>query len=316
MTDDSNLNRMRVAVVGMGPVGSVLAAALAEAGAFVVACDVDRPKIDKIKSDGIRLEQIIEKEVKIADACYSVEDLGKFDLDLIAVAVKTPSLKPVVSLLAKSLSEKVFVMCAQNGLGNEQVVAELVGENRTLRMSINYAGGMINPNTVQVIFFNPPNYVAALTPDGESLVEKLAQLLNSVELATEIPDNIEMHVWKKAILNAALSPVCAITGKTMKAVMDSPDGQQTVREILDESIRVAYAEGIIFGDDFLDFCLSYLKKGGDHKPSMLVDLENGLPTEIDYLNGRIAEYGKKHNIRSPYNQAITAFVHMLEKSTE
>lgn len=315
MAEDTNKARMKVGIIGMGPIGSILAAHLIDAGAFVVPCDIDRAKIDAMKKDGLHLDNKIRMDVDVAEACYSVQELKKHDLDLTVVSVKTPSTVKVVSLLDEALSKKAFVMCAQNGLDNEQEIAKIVGEDRTIRMSINYAGGMSSPNTVQVIFFNPPNYVAALTPSGEDIANDFAKLLNTVDLKTEIPDNIRTHIWKKAILNAALSPVCAITGRTMKDVMDFPEGLETVTAILEESIRIAGAEGIEYGDDFLDFCINYLTGGGYHKPSMLVDLENGLLTEIDYLNGRIADYGRKHGLPTPYNRAITAFVHMLEKGS-
>ena len=92
----------------------------------------------------------------------------------------------------------------------------------------------------------------------------------------------------------------------MKEVMDSPHGFELVEAILDESVRVALTEGINLLDNFRDFSINYLRKGGYHKPSMLVDIENGLPTEIDFLNGRIAEYGDKHDLPFPFCKAITA----------
>jgi 2-dehydropantoate 2-reductase len=210
----------------------------------------------------------------------------------------------------------MFVMCAQNGMDNELEVANIFGQEKTLRMVINYAGGMPHPNTVHVAFFNPPNYIAALAPPGKAVAEQIAELLNSVELKTEITDNIRNYVWEKVILNSALSPVCAITHLTMKDVMDNPEGLEMAKAIISESLSVAKAEGITFGDGFLEFCVKYLKGGGKHRPSMMIDLENGLQTEIDHLNGKIVEYGQKHGLPTPYNRAITSFIHMLELSSK
>lgn len=316
MANGTDTNQLSVGVIGMGAIGSTLAAHLIDAGAHVIACDVDREKIDAMKADGICLEGKIRKKVGPVDGCYSVQQLGARDFDLAIVAVKTPILVKVVSVLSESLPAKTFVMCAQNGLDNEMEVAKIVGEKRTLRMSINFAGGMTAPNTMNVIFFNPPNYVAAMTPEGEVIVGRFADLLNSQDLETEIPEDIRVHTWKKAILNSALSPVCAITRRTMKGVMDFPEGQEMATSILKESIRVAEAEGIDCGEDFLEYCIYYLQQGGPHKPSMLVDLENGLMTEIDYLNGKIAQIGTRHGVPTPYNTAITAFIHMLELSSK
>jgi len=309
-------NQMRVSVVGMGPVGSTLAAHLIEAGAFVVPCDILHDKIDKIKEDGIRLEYTIQKHVKVEEACYSIEELKKYDLDLIVISVKTPNLGKVLELASDLASEKLYVMSAQNGIDNEVEVAKFFGEEKTLRMVINYAGNMIDLNTVHVSFFNPPNYVASLMPRGEEIAKKFAEMLNSVGLTTEIPDDIQDYVWEKAILNAALSAICAITHRTMKEVMDFPQTVELVEAIIDESVHVAEKEGIDLGENFRHFCIQYLKNAGHHKPSMLVDIENGLLTEIDSLNGKIVDYGRKHNIPTPINFCVTALIHLLEHYME
>jgi len=316
MVKSTNRAQLRVGVIGMGPIGSTLAAHLIDAGAFVIPCDVDREKIDIIKKAGIRLEHKIQKEVSVAEACYSAGELESYDPDLVAIAVKTPNLTKVISQLSEVISERTFVMCTQNGLDNEQEISRAIGADRTLRMVVNYAGSMSAPNVVHVAFFNPPNYVAALTSQGKTKASTIAELLSSVDLKTEIPGNIQTQVWEKAILNAALAPVCAITRLTMMDVMDFPQGLEIVTAIIDESVRVAEAEGIGFDEDFRQSCVKYLKGGGYHRPSMLVDLENGLQTEIDHLNGRIAEYGRKHGLPTPFNQTITALVHMLEHSSK
>jgi 2-dehydropantoate 2-reductase len=316
MTENSDKVQLRVGVVGMGPVGTILAVHLIKAGAFVVPCDIDHDRIDAMKKDGIRLDHTTPIEVGVEEICYLVSELQQYDLDLVAVAVKTPTLGKVVPLLAKVATDKMYVMCVQNGLDNELEIARALGEDKTLRMSINYAGGMSAPNAVKVTFFNPPNYIAALTPKGQATADEAARLLSAAGLETKVPDNIRDHIWIKAILNAALSPVCAITGLTMKAVMEFPLGLELVTAVIDESVRIAEAEGLKFEKDFKEFCLKYLKGGGYHRPSMLVDLDNGLPTEIDFLNGRIAEYGRKHGLPTPYNQTITAMVHMQELSSE
>lgn len=312
----SDNDQLRVGVVGMGPVGSVLAAHLIDAGAFVVPCDINRRLVDTIRKAGICLQHTIEMHVGVTEACYAARELERYDLDLVAIAVKTPNLDKVVAQLSGAVPETTFVMCAQNGLDNELEVARVLGADRTLRMVINYAGSLTNPPAVRVSFFNPPNYVAALTPRGKPVAAKLAGILSSAGLKTEIPDRICDYVWEKTILNAALVPLCAITNKTMKEVMDSPPGLELAEAIIDESIRVAEVEGIVLGKDFRDFCIQYLRRGGHHRPSMLVDLEKGLLTEIDRLNGKIADYGRKHNLPTPINQSVTALVHLLEQSEQ
>ncbi|MFQ6676423.1 MAG: ketopantoate reductase family protein, partial [Fidelibacterota bacterium] len=156
-------------VVGLGPVGSILAAHFAEGGASVTACDIIREKIDRIRDSGIHLVHTIEKRVEVAGGCYSVKELGEYDLDLVSISVKTPYLGKVLDELSRVASPSLFVMSAQNGIDNEEEVAKVFGRDRTLRMVINYAGSMEDLNTVDVTFFHPPNYLAPLTEGGRSM---------------------------------------------------------------------------------------------------------------------------------------------------
>jgi len=307
---------LRTGIVGMGPIGSILAAHLIEAGQTVIPCDIDRRKIDRIKSRGIRLEGTIQKQVMVTEACHDVPTLADYDPDLLILAVKASFLTRVLEAAVPLKSDKLFVMCAQNGIDNEREAARYFGRRKTLRMVINFGGGMVDPNTVRVTFFNPPNYVAALHPEGHTPARRIADLLNAVQLATEIPENIQRHVWEKAILNATLNPICAITGKTMKEVMDFPPTVRLVQAVIDESLRVAEAEGLRLGENFRELGLQYLRQGGRHRPSMLVDLDRGQKTEIGWLNEKIAAYGRKHSVPTPINLALSALIRLLEQSKE
>ncbi len=317
MVDNSNGNgQLRVGVVGMGPVGCILAAHLIQAGAYVVPCDVLIDRIDALRKHGIRLASTFDMHTPVTEACYSPQELEMYDLDVIVIAVKTPYLERVLEQLNKIKSQKFQVICAQNGIDNELEVAKVFGDARTMRMVVNFAGNMSNQHTVHASFFNPPNYVAPiLLNGGGQITERFVVALNKTGLSIEIPEDIQDHVWEKAILNAALSAVCAISRRTMKDVMDFSMTFDLVEAIIDESVRVAENEGIDLGKKFRRYSIRYLKNAGHHRPSMLVDLEVGHPTEIDYLNGRIVEYGRKHCVPTPLNQSVAALVHLLQDST-
>ncbi len=310
--ENKNNRQLRVGVIGIGPVGSILLAHFIEAGAFTVACDVMRNRITSIKKSGLSLINRIEKKVEVVNTCNSIQELAMYNLDVAVITAKTPALPKVIAQLSDIATDKMCFLCAQNGIDNEMEVARAFSESRTLRMVVNFAGNMSDEHTVHVSFFNPPNYIAALRPTGNEIAESIVALLNSVDLATEIPEDIQDLVWEKTILNAALSAICAITRKTMKEVMDFPGTLELVEALIDESVLVAEAEGFDLGKKFRRFGISYLKNAGHHRPSMLIDLDNGLKTEIDRLNGKIMEYGRKHYSPTPLNQAVTAMVHLLE----
>ena len=83
-------------------------------------------------------------------------------------------------------------------------------------------------------------------------------------------------------------------------------------EILEEGLKVAKADGYDFGKDALAKFTSYLEKGGAHKPSMLIDVENKRPTEVDFMSGAIARYGEKYRIPTPVNSTFTGLLKTIE----
>ena len=157
-------------------------------------------------------------------------------------------------------------------------------------------------------FFNPPNYIGMIDQGAEKKARELAGLITASGLDTSFTNDIKRYEWIKAILNAALSPVCALTRRTMKQMMDQRDTRQLAREILREGKEVAEACGFELESDFIEKGIGYLDKTGHHKTSMHVDLELGNPTEIDFINGKIVQYVKLRGVPTPYNSAIVALI--------
>ncbi|NIS39151.1 ketopantoate reductase family protein, partial [Candidatus Saccharibacteria bacterium] len=301
---------IKMGLVGLGPVGMILAVHLKEAGCDIAICDVDKLKINQIRQDGIRLEGVINKHCYFQQIYTSLSDLKELDPDLLIFSVKAHQLPRALEEAAALKSEKLSVISAQNGIDVEQILADVFGESKTLRMVINYAGNLNAPNVVKVTFFNPPNYVASIDDSQTELAEQFAGWLNSVELQTKSVNSFEIlkRIWEKTILNSALSALCGIGRLTMKEAMEIPDTVEIVEQIIIEAIEVAETEKIKFEDDFIRKCLRYLRKAGSHFPSLAVDLINNRPTEIDYFNGKIVDYGRKHYIRTPLNLSFTNMV--------
>jgi 2-dehydropantoate 2-reductase len=119
-------------------------------------------------------------------------------------------------------------------------------------------------------------------------------------------------IWRKAILNACMNPVCAVTGLTMSQAMNDPIVFQLVDALIKECVIVARANEIALGWDFYPYAIEYMKSAGDHKPSMLVDIEMKRRTEIDFMNGKFVEYGERTEVKTPYNKTLRALVKALE----
>lgn len=306
--------KYKLGIVGLGPVGLILTSFLKEAGCELAICDMVKEKMNLIRNEGIKLVGKMEKSCFIDYAFSSFDDFLSHGIDILICAVKAYHVDFILDEIVKhSKNNNLLIISAQNGIGVATKYADRFEESRVFRMVVNYAGNLFAPNTVNVTFFNPPNYVASKDDSRPDISEWFANVLSTVGLATESTDSFMQSnkVWEKTILNAALSPLCAISKLTMKEAMVNPDTNEIVEKIILEAMEVAKAEGIKLPDNFVKLCIRYLKNAGDHFPSLAVDLMNKRETEIDYMNGKIVEYGRKYYIRTPLNLTFTNLVRAI-----
>ncbi len=303
-----------IGVIGIGPIGGILAAHLAKAGEDVVVVDILEGHLEEIRNNSLRISGIVDIEAKISKTCLSISELEDYDLDYLFVSVKAPVLPRILPQIERVIGDSTKIISYQNGLDTELILAESFNPDNVFRAVINYAGNCKGRGHIKMTFFNCRNYIGPVNGGSSAVAKEIADMLTAASLDCDVTDDIRSHVWEKVVLNAALSPLCAATGRSMKTVMDTVDTYDLVESLLWEAIAVAKADGCTFEQGFFDECISYLKKAGDHKPSMLIDIECKRPTEIDFINCKVQEYGRKHGIPTPYNDFVTKLVRFHECS--
>ena len=249
----------KVAIVGAGPSGGILGSFLAKKNIDITLVDIWKAHMEAIQNYGLQIigAATITAQFDADHLKLSISELKDSDVNLVIISVKTPYLVQVVQDLKQVLSKDINVVSHQNGFGTEQVIAEAFGEERAFRNVINYAGNVLRPGIIDMTFFNPPNYVGAYSPKYQDKARAIAELISSPDFTTKFVEDIQPEVWKKVILNAALAPVCAITGQTMREAMDFKDTNKIASEIIKEGIAVTEALGISFGSNFHDICIFY-----------------------------------------------------------
>jgi len=303
-----------IGIIGLGPVGSILATHLARSGMNVVVEDISKKLLGKIRKNGLRVSGIKELSARVDKVAGSCVELAEFGPDVVFVATKACFLKSVLAELKPVCTPKMRVVSFQNGLDNERLIAETLGIETAYRAVINYAGNPVGPGDVRMNWFQPPNYIGAFRKGlyrTDETTKYIADMMTTCGLATEEVSDIKRHVWEKTILNSALCSVCALTGQTMKAAMEFEFSRDLAVRVLEEGLAVARGDGYDFGQDALNRFTSYLEKGGAHKPSMLVDIENKRMTEVDFLSGAIVDYGKQYGVGTPVNDVLSKLLKSL-----
>ena len=296
-------------IVGVGPTGGILAAHLANAGHKVVLVDIFKAHMDEIKNNGLIITNLREFKTYFPqeNICYSIDEIKNKDIDILFIAVKAQFLKDVLPQLKKVVTPDVTLISLQNGLDNEEIIADVLGEENSIRIVLNYAGNLEFPGIIRMSFFHSPNHIGALSPIAEEKAKNLAEILTLAGLETYFTSDIKKYEWEKCILNT-MSPICVTTRKTMKQMMEFKEIRDLVRELMLEGIEVAKANGIVFESGFLEYCMDYLDKAGHHKVSMQADIEKGNISEIEFINGKIVEYGKIVGIPTPINNIFVSLI--------
>jgi len=303
-----------IAIIGAGPVGGILAAHLHLAGHRILLVDSWQAHIGHIQANGLHISGREEILARPEHLYTSIESLGDVKPDFVFICTKACDLDDVLGKIGEPIrqSRAVFISF-QNGIDTEQVIAERLGPDRVLRGVVTYAGVLLGPGEIRESFFHPPNYLGWLGPGGVDAGRELAGLLSDAGLGTEVTGEIGRHAWRKAILNTCTMAIAAATGMNMQEMQEFPPTAQLVELLLRESIAVAAAYGYDYGPGFFDFVMEFNKRAGPHRPSMLVDIENGRKTENAFIVRRIADYAERKGVPAPYHRTLGILIEALEK---
>jgi 2-dehydropantoate 2-reductase len=307
-----NTQKYKIGIVGLGPVGMILAVHFKQAGCNVAICDLNKEKTELIKNEGIKLIGEVEKSSQFHEIYNSLDAMLKSGVNLLISCVKTYRVDNLIKTINGN-NKDFYLLSAQNGIDIGQKYMACIDESRILRMIINFAGNFVNQNEVRVTFTTPPHFIASINDTCTDVAKWVASILTFSDQETHVIDSFKLfdEIWKKTIFVSAISPLCGISKLTIKEAMQSSDTIEVIEQTLHESMQVAIAEGIRFEDNFVKICLRNLKNAGDHFPSLGFDILQGGETEIDYNNGKIVEYGKKHYIQTPLNLTFTNLVNAV-----
>ena len=303
---------MRVCVVGCGAVGSLFAANLARLdGVEVWAFDLAEEHVDAINREGLRLSgagDVVGHPRATADA----GELPPCDFGI--VATKAMHTSAAIEATAHAFTDGC-VATVQNGLGNEEAIAEHV--ERVIRGTTFPAGKIVAPGHVQWDVKGDTTFGPfEPRPASPGEIERLADACTRAGMPASAVKDARGPQWRKVIFNASTNPIGALTGLTHGRVCEDTALRALVTALVDEGKAVAAAQGIELDADpeeLIDHA-ARPEVAYDHKASMLQDVEARRRTEIDFLNGGIVRFGDEHGVPTPHNRAIWALVRGLERS--
>lgn len=304
---------MKIAVIGAGAMGCLFGGRLARAGHDVVLVDVFQPQIDALNEHGLLLDDDDGSSRIRIQAARAAELSGMHELLIFFT-------KAMHTAAAARDSKHLFgpeswALTAQNGIGNDDVIAAHLGRERLAVGMTNYSADLTGLGQVATQGFGEIRIWAAERPS--SRVPEIATCLNGAGLACRADPKVRTAIWEKVTFNAAMNAVAALTRLPVGGLADSPDARHLLARIVEETSAVARAAGHAIDPvqvrAVIDAAFAAHRQ---HKPSMLQDILAGRPTEIDAINGAIVLQGRARGVPTPYNDALASLVRIIERSAQ
>ncbi len=303
---------MRVAIVGAGSLGSVFGGMLALGGSEVFLISRHREYIEQVNLNGLRLIEDSGERVtwpRVTNDPGSVETV-----DLVIVLVKSFDTREAMISASSLVGAETTVLSLQNGLGNEEVLADLFGWPKVLYGRTFVGGDSIAPGQVVTGLRNKLTIVGEVDGGHSPRVTEISNLFNSSGLLTEVSINILGVVWNKLLVNVSTGALAGVTGLPYGDLYRVPELMGTGVAAVNEGIAVARAMGIpLPTDDAEEIWLSAGRgQPTSFRTSILQSLDRRSKTEIDFINGAVVRLGKEAGVPTPVNEALVACVKGLE----
>lgn len=303
---------MKIAILGAGAMGSAIGALLHEAGNSVTLIDVSLPAIEAVNSHGLIIQDKAGNkrtvQVQITD---QPDTIGV--VDLLIVFVKCYQTADAVKSALPIIGPQTIVLSLQNGWGNGPRIAELVGRERVVLGVCYHSATVLAPGHV-LHAGQGKTFMGELDGSDSARLQSLVKTFNEAGIVVEPSGQVLKEIWSKLALNVATLPTSSTVRITADRLLDAPEMQELMKDLLREVVAVANAQSIPL--DFTErweAITGLLRKlAPGTKGSMYQDVENRRRTEIDVMCGAIGEAGARLNIPTPCNRAMIGLIKGLE----
>ena len=303
---------MKIAIFGVGAMGSVYAGLMAEAGHEIWAVDIWQEHVDAINQSGLRVEGASgDRVVQGIKATTNAQDVGA--CNLYVLATKASGVGPAAEMIAPLMGPDSMVITIQNGLGAGERIAQYMTTDRVLLgVADGFGASMKGPGHVH---HNAMNLIRVGEMNGgmsERLV-RITAVWQEAGFNAKAFEDIDQLIWGKYICNVAFSGPCTVFNYTLGELMADPAAWAIAQGCALEVQALGQEKNIEFTfDDPIEYITAFGHKMPDARPSMLLDHHAKRPSEIDAINGMAVELGKQLNIPTPYNEVLTAVIRQRE----
>jgi 2-dehydropantoate 2-reductase len=291
-----------VLICGLGAIGSIYADKIQRFSPDKLRVLVDKNRLERYKSNPTIFNG------RVLDFNYVLPEEKNFSADLVIIATKYDGLDEVIKNLENFVHKDTVIISLLNGVTSEKIIAVKYGAEKLLYSyfighSAIRDGRNIIHDDVNTIVFGSDKSV-----DDEN-VKRVQKYFDKVGINYEIPEDIIHSLWLKFMLNVSSNQTSAVLRYSFGEILSNKKCVNFIKEVMNEVRVIAKAEGVQNTDIMVDEAIATLNQMiPDGKTSMLQDVEARRKTETDMFAGVIIDFGKKHNIPTPYNKILKELI--------
>jgi 2-dehydropantoate 2-reductase len=296
---------MNILIVGTGALGTLFAARLSQAGHEVTMLGTWKQGLDALRENGVRLVDSQGKEHHFN--VHATEDARECaGIKYALVLVKAWQTERAAGQLASCLADDGLAVTLQNGLGNFETLTQHLGLGRVALGATTTGATLLGPGLARA------GGEGTISIQRHQAVGPIEEALQSAEFHVKVVEDARSLVWGKLVINAAINPLTAILRVRNGELLESPPAIELMGTLAKEAARVALAEKVSLPfSDPVAAVEEVARKTAQNHSSMLQDVLRNAPTEVDAINGAVAQTAQKHNLEAPVNWACWKLVKAL-----
>lgn len=303
---------MKIAIVGPGAIGCLFAYFLSKSKEEIWLLDKNPERAKKLKNNGIRIEGISGTGLAKVNVTSEPKEIGL--TELIFITVKSYDTKEAIKNAKPIISKESLVLTIQNGLGNTEIISEIVDQDRVLGGITNQGATLLDTGCIKHAG-KGETVIGRLDNKISSELRSIRELFNKVGIETRLSKDIKSLIWSKLIINAGINGLTAITRLNNGRLIEFETTRKILREAVNEAIRVAKKKRIKLAyDDPLSKVEAVCEATSGNISSMLQDVLKEKRTEIDFINGAIVRQAEAIDVPVPVNTVITNLIKAIESS--
>lgn len=299
---------MRIAIMGAGATGTYYGAKLARAGYDVVFI-ARGAHLDALQRQGLQVIGLEEFHIPKVNATNNPATVG--EVDVVLVCVKAYDTDEAVRQMLPMVGPNTMVLPLQNGVDSYERIGAVVGADKVVGGLCRVSVDIPQPGTVrlnspfkEIIFGEMDGAPSARTAAFDAVLER-------AEIPHKLSTEIRVDIWKKYIFITAMSGITGATRSPIGPIRECPETFDLYRQLAAEAVAVGRAEGVNLDPGYADELYAQARTfAAGLKASLLVDLERGKRTEVEYLQGTVVRLGAKHGAPTPVTSVIYALIKM------